>query len=342
MRVKIQNCNSIDFGEVDIIENHTNIKYAINGTGKTTISKAIIASVDNEEDMSIDISELKPFKHRNSETNNPVVTGLENINSVAIFNEDYINQYVFQKDDLLKDSFNILIRDANYQSGIDRINEFIKVVSKTFKEDESLDSFLLDLQELSKCFGTAKNISKSSAISKGFNDGNKITNVPQKLTVYEDFIKHENILKWVKWQTDGNDFLEVSNVCPYCTYENIEEKKDTILAVKDEYNPNIIKHLSSVITVVEKLSAYFTKDTYKKIIDITKNVDGLKEEHYDFLLALRKQINLLIDKINKLKHMNFGSLKDLGQINDFYKILKLILITSIIYILKQQLIKLII
>lgn len=35
MKVILKNCNSIDYGEVKLLENHLNMKYAINGTGKS-------------------------------------------------------------------------------------------------------------------------------------------------------------------------------------------------------------------------------------------------------------------------------------------------------------------
>jgi hypothetical protein len=47
MEIKIQNCNNITLGKVEIKENTLNIKYAINGTGKSTISKAISASISD-------------------------------------------------------------------------------------------------------------------------------------------------------------------------------------------------------------------------------------------------------------------------------------------------------
>ena len=43
MQLKIKNCNNIENGEFDITEGRLNIKYAINGTGKSTIKEFIIA-----------------------------------------------------------------------------------------------------------------------------------------------------------------------------------------------------------------------------------------------------------------------------------------------------------
>ena len=42
MRLTIRNCNNIENGEFDITEGRLNIKYAINGTGKSTISKLLV------------------------------------------------------------------------------------------------------------------------------------------------------------------------------------------------------------------------------------------------------------------------------------------------------------
>ena len=50
MRLTIRNCNNIENGEFDITEGRLNIKYAINGTGKSTISKAIEAFVTNNQE----------------------------------------------------------------------------------------------------------------------------------------------------------------------------------------------------------------------------------------------------------------------------------------------------
>lgn len=39
--VEVKNCNSILTGNIKVEEGKLNIKYGINGTGKTTIAKAI-------------------------------------------------------------------------------------------------------------------------------------------------------------------------------------------------------------------------------------------------------------------------------------------------------------
>lgn len=40
--VEIKNCNNILNGNINVEKDKLNIKYGINGTGKTTIAKAIV------------------------------------------------------------------------------------------------------------------------------------------------------------------------------------------------------------------------------------------------------------------------------------------------------------
>lgn len=77
MNLTINNCNNIENGEFNIMEGRLNIKYAINGTGKSTISKAIDAFVTNDEEKK---RALLPFKYYNDEDSHlPNLSGFEQI-----------------------------------------------------------------------------------------------------------------------------------------------------------------------------------------------------------------------------------------------------------------------
>lgn len=54
--IEVKNCNSILSGNISIEEGKLNIKYGINGTGKTTIAKAVEASNNPEK-----LQELKSY-----------------------------------------------------------------------------------------------------------------------------------------------------------------------------------------------------------------------------------------------------------------------------------------
>jgi len=57
IELTIKNCNNIEEATISITKNHLNIKYGINGTGKSTIAKAIANNNAN-------LDELMPFKYR--------------------------------------------------------------------------------------------------------------------------------------------------------------------------------------------------------------------------------------------------------------------------------------
>lgn len=324
MDIEIKKCNSIENGKINITNNSLNIKYGINGTGKSTISKAIEFFVIDKNNSSNELLKLKPFKYRdNSDENNPEISGLDSINNVAIFNEEYINQYVFQPNELLKNSFDILINDEAYQRGMTEINELIKDISKTFEDNEDIEIMLNDLNELLKSFGKAKGLAKSSSFFKAIGKGNPVENIPDELTVYKDFIQHSSNTKWLKWQMTGKDYLGISNCCPYCTSLDIEGKKETIEAVAEKYDSKLIEHLNKIITTISKLKEYFTIDTYDKILKISQSVDGLQKEQEAFILEIREQINTLIDKLQNVKRLGFQSLKDFEKVDEIIKTFKI-------------------
>lgn len=66
MDVIIKNCNSIDEADVHIEEATLNIKFGINGTGKSTISNAIKLKCSDESRL----QELTPFKFQENNPDN--------------------------------------------------------------------------------------------------------------------------------------------------------------------------------------------------------------------------------------------------------------------------------
>lgn len=315
MDLVIKNCNNIDSGEISIKPNILNIKYAINGTGKTSASKAIQFSVDENYNL----EELIPFKFRNGETiseeNKPSVVGIDDINSIAIFNEDYVNQYVFKQREILENSFEIFIKNENYDRHIQQIEALIKEIKDTFSQSESLGTLINDLTELSECFGKSKTgYSAAGSIGKGIGKGNKVAHIPEGLEDYSEYITNENNSQWVKWQVSGSKFLEIANKCPYCTSNEIGENKEKIKKVADEYDSKMIEHLNKVLSVFTRLDEYFTDDTNRKIKEITGNIDGISKEQKTFLIHVKEQIDNLIERLTKIRELGYFSLKEIDKI----------------------------
>jgi len=258
------------------------------------------------------LNELMPFKLRDSNPDNkqPEITGIENIKKVMCFNEDYVNQFVFKQDELISNSFDILVRTEAYTEKENEIEELVAGIKQLFVGNQELENLISTLKEMSAAFKLAKSgISKSSTGMKGLSGGNKIQHIPVGLEAFQPFIQSKNSVGWVDWQTNGYDFADLSDSCPFCT-SHAADKKEAIRKVGQEYDKNTIKNLIAIIGVIERLGEYFSDDARSKLSTITTLQEGLEKEHEDFLVAVKTQIDTLVGKLEKLRTLSGFQFKD--------------------------------
>lgn len=323
MDITIKNCNSIDEANVHIEENRLNIKYGINGIGKSTIVKAIELKTSNDNG---DLTDLKPFKYfETPESDNikSTINGLNSLNSVLVFNEQYINQFVFKQDEVIENSFEIFIKTKEYDQKMEQIENLVSEIKDTFIRDKHIDQVIIDLNDLYESFGKAKSgYSAAGRLGKAVGKGNKLENIPDNLKPYKPFLLHSQNFKWIKWQIDGNQFLEVANDCPYCASPT-EDKKDIILSVNDEFDSKSIEHLNKLLETLERLGNYFNTDTNRKIDEIIRNKDGLEKIEINYLIQVKNQIEVLVEKLIDLKNISYFSLKDDKEVKNKITSLKI-------------------
>lgn len=310
----IKNCNNIKTAEIFLEPNHLNIKYAANGTGKSTIAKAISIAIKKEGNL----KDLTPFgmSYDTLEDDQiPSVSGVDHIKSIAIFNDAFVNQFVFKNDEVLQNSFQIFVKNKEYDEGQDEINAALNVIKEAFSKDESIDVMLADLDRLISAFGkpTSKSsFSAASAIGKGIANGNSLENIPSSLAAYTDYLKSPDNVKWIKWQVTGASFLDLSDNCPFCTAPTLNTKEN-IKQIGKEFDAKTIEHLSAIIDVLKDLSSYFTLDANKKLKEITTNNSALTDEQKNYLGSIRQQAETLKIKISALKNMSYFNLKDIDK-----------------------------
>lgn len=321
MDIQVKNCNSIHQGEINIVEKALNIKYAINGTGKSTLAKAISAGIKGDEKA---LQSLKPyyFLDKSAAEYEPQVDGMDTLHSVMMFDEKYVNDFVFQPDELIKDSFSIFVKTPDYDSHMQEIGALLKQINDSFRTHPELDELIKVLGQFIDAFGKSKaGVSKASPLYKSLGEGNKIQNVPLGLEDYSPYLTHaddaQNV-KWIKWQLQGEPFLSIADQCPYCT-ASIETSKEKILQVKTEYDSKSVEHLNNMLQIFDILRPYFSNNTTKEINDITNNISGITKQQQDYLGEIRKQAESLLDALRTLKGIGFHSLKETEKIADEIK-----------------------
>jgi len=321
MKLEIQNCNNIDTGSITIEENLLNIKYAMNGTGKSTIARAIELHLKGAES----IKELTPFKFLGSTDENqmPKISGLNGISSVAVFNDEYINKFAFKPDEVLTNSFEIFVKTPDYDKHLEKIEQVITDIKETFRKSEEINQFIVDLTSLSESFGKSqKGYSEAGTLAKGIGKGNKIANIPKGLESYTEYLQSPANAKWLRWLAEGNNYSDLSENCPYCT-SLTNDKKEVISQVSKEYDAKSIEHLNKIITVVESLGKYFSEDANKKIKLITSNINGLSKEEKSYLIRIKEQIDTLKGKMLDIKGLTYFSMKDAEKVSEFFDNLKI-------------------
>lgn len=320
----IKNCNSIDHAEIGLTKGSLNIKYGPNGLGKSTIVKAIVSHVRGDGTL----NDLIPFKNRGKAgAENPKVEGIDDFKSALVFDEEYVNQFVFQQDEVVKNSFDIFIKTPDYVTTMEEIEGLFAGIKKAFADNAEIEQTTKDLKELRDAFGASNkdgSIPKSSKMLKAYGSGNKIENIPDSLKPFETFIKSSDPSKWIGWQIKGNAFLELGDTCPYCsTPLSSEPQKETALAVAKEYDATAIGHLNTLKAVIERLGKYFSAKCQDNLEKVTKAKLELTTEQKSFLSELKNNINVLIEKLEALRTISFFSLRDIDKIDEKVQLLKI-------------------
>lgn len=312
LNIKIRNCNNIDYGNIKIKKNTLNIKHGINGTGKSTISKAMEYYITNKNKL----KSLQPFKHITNTDIKPEIDGLEEVKSIKIFNDTYIDQIVYIKDELITNSFNIFIRDEQYEKNMENINKLLEEIKNTFKNFPEIENFINDLEKICNFirFNANGKIAKSSYFSKAFSDGNKLKYIPEPLKEYTPYLNSSRNIMWLKWQSTGEEYLDIDKSCPYCASKIEDKTKEKIRMVKENYETSALQHLTNLLELFKDLELYFSDSTNKIIKKITENVSSIEESTQNVLFEIVKQAGLLRNKLVEIKSIDFTRLKELGDV----------------------------
>jgi energy-coupling factor transporter ATP-binding protein EcfA2 len=321
--ITIADCNSITEAHITLRRESLNIKYGANGIGKSTIARALVLSAQGDGDL----EDLLPFKYRQGDTGKtPTVVGADEIKSVLVFDEHYVSQFVFQPDEVVKNSFEIFIKTPEYQEGIDELELIFEGLKKLFLENEALDNVIASFIELRNAFTITKSggIAKTSKGFKALAVGGKLATIPKPLLGFEKFLHSDDPAGWLAWQAKGKSYLQLSDNCPFCSVAKVDKK--TAVHVSEEYESAAVKNMSALRLVIEKLAGFFAPTRLQQLRKITTSLEELTLEQDQFLANLRGQVETLLNKFTALKELSFVSLRDEPDVDKALRSLKIELV----------------
>ncbi len=316
----ITDCNSIAKAEITLRRESLNIKYGPNGIGKSTIARALVLNAQGEDAL----QDLLPFKYRQGDSGKaPAVVGADEIKKVLVFDEYYVSQFVFQPDEVVKNSFEIFIKTPEYQAGIDELEAIFEDLKKVFLDNEALDDVIASFTELRNAFTITKSggIAKTSRGFKALGMGGKLATIPKALMGFEKFLRSNDAAGWLSWQSKGKSYLELSENCPFCSVSNVDKK--IAIHVSEEYESAAVKNMSALRLVIDKLARFFVPERLEQLRRITTSLEDLSPEQDQFLASLRGQVETLLDKFTALKELSFIALRDEPDVDKALRSLKI-------------------
>lgn len=295
--IQIKNCNCISNVKIEITENALNIKYGPNGTGKSTISEAIFAQSNDKLDR---LASLKPYGS-NDECQPEVIN--TDFHVVRVFDENYVNSYLFKGDEFFDDSFQVFLKSKECDSLVLEIegllNELHDLINAT-GEIQKLRAFLpMYLEAVKASDGT---ISRRGGVAEFINGNGSGFSHYSELDSYKSFYNRDlpTVSKWAKWRNDGIRQMQ-GDSCPFCMGTlplNISQQNTIISRV---FKNSALSVANSVIDYLQQGVEYGyvlpdAVDTLKTYIGDNTKADEL----YSELQTLAKETDYLHKKIERI------------------------------------------
>jgi ABC-type Mn2+/Zn2+ transport system ATPase subunit len=297
MEIEIKNCNNIDSAKIEIDVNILNIKYAMNGTGKSTIAKAIELLAKNES-----LKPLKPF----GSVFEPSGTIDKDIAKVLLFNEDFVNNIVFRESTAIQNAFEVFIKTPEYDRLQISIEEHLKNMRLNTTSDQDLTKLLsvgqLALNKFS--FTTSYHLKKIGLI-KNITNADSIFKLPEAIKKFQPLMDKDYNSEWAGWKIDGAKYDD-NGICPFCTHalENTYPTEKKIFS--DSYSKSNIKSIKEMLSFLHDMEEYINDEKYQQLNDCIKDCNN--EETIIFSVErFCLELDYLIKKINKV--VDFDSYK---------------------------------
>ena len=284
--IQIHNCNNIKNGTIRIEPNKLNIKYGINGTGKTTIANAIKYSVEEDK-----LQDLQSYYS----TDKASIEVSPKFNKILVFNEEFINQVVFVEDEVIENSFEVFLKTPDYEAKKRQLDEHLKILREIVVEDSEIVDLKNKLMTINGKFSrTSTGKLSTTGVLKSLLSKQNLYNIPTELESYRPFIENaDNNIAWIDWVNKGDEFDNI-DCCPYCSEglkENHIQKKEIF---KKTYKKKDSQNLKEILELVQELKEFISDEKYNDLIkyiksetpdDVIKTIVGKLTTELDLLIS---------------------------------------------------------
>lgn len=319
MEYTFKNLAAIEEGSIKIEENSLNVKFGINGTGKSTISKGITKYIKRES-----YNNLK--KYGSDEM--PTITSNKDFDDVIVFNQEYINNYLF-KEDLINNSFEIMINTEEYQYLSKKVDNEFQYLLETLK-DKDLYNIKTELEQFRNSISFKEKQAKgkqavvdilgTSKLAKGkkLNDISEFTTSNTK--DYQEYLINEKNYEWLKWFEAGYNLI-LNNKCPFCLNELSPNMNIIHDEISNAFKTTALKQNSESKKILNDVKKYVDSKSKLIISDICKSNEKFSNKDAIFLKEIVDCCSRELDKINNLSTLNVVNIKEMFEKNELINFL---------------------
>ncbi|MCQ2772564.1 MAG: hypothetical protein MJ238_04750 [Bacilli bacterium] len=300
MEFTLTNVANIRTGTFKIEEGKLNIFYALNGTGKTSLTSAIQLS------LATDLKEIKEIKSHLTPydgSGEPDIHCDKTLSNVLIFNEEYINRNLFSKGgDALRNTFEIVVNTPDYERRVNNIERMLERVTNVVSCNDFISMFHKDIDDIDGQFMMAKTGQFNSRTS-GFaqlNKGLVTKRVPETNALRNFVVDSLKAGDWKKWFDKGSEYVDDSNRCPYCgaimSDESIRDQNE----LRDICETKEVEKSLEATVLIHTLTKYLTREQTAFIEGILASGNAFDTESirtiHEWFVVLKEEN----DKIAKL------------------------------------------
>lgn len=253
MNLVIKNCNCINQADISIEPNCLNIKYAMNGTGKSTISKAILLKSQDEDALK---EKLRPYGKDEESDEQPEVSDIP-YTKVKVFNDSYVSTKVLAKENFFDNPYMIFLNTGECDDLENKIKEMLDDLQEAIQNVHNLDGLRNMFNSYFTIFKLkGDSIAKTGGVGELLKGNGSGFERYQELESYKLFYNNKNmktVSTWAKWRRDGIDKI-VEDHCPFCTKELAPETTEQNQVIEKVFKNSALSTANAVLEYLKNAS----------------------------------------------------------------------------------------
>lgn len=297
----IENCNCISHADISIEPNCLNIKYGMNGTGKTTIGKAILLKAQDEQRLT---STLLPYGVNVEEQDKlPKVSDLS-FQKIKVFNDGYVSQKVLAKENFFENPYMIFLNTGECDNLEAKIEELLIKLQGTIHNIDGLE----ELQDIFKTYFSifklkGNSIAKTGGVGELIKGNGSGFDKYHELDSYKPFYDKrdmKDVATWANWRREGVERV-VDDQCPFCTKKLPNEIEDQNTLIEKVFKKSALSTATAVLDYLKKAgdSGFVSTDAINEIENFIGDSSKASELHAA-LSRLGTETQYLSNKIENI------------------------------------------